>query len=51
MKVIELRRLARKLDNFSMSRNEIKFARKQELIEAITTYSKLEREDNEDNYD
>ena len=35
MKVVDLRNLARELDLQSMTREEIKFARKGELIEAI----------------
>lgn len=38
MKVVDLRTLARQLEEIEMDKNQIKFARKEELIKAITDY-------------
>jgi len=40
MKVTKLRRLARQLPTFSITRGEIKYAKKKDLIEAFTKYMK-----------
>ncbi|MEY8303368.1 hypothetical protein [Anaerosalibacter bizertensis] len=42
MKVVELRKMVRMLENFNMDNNQIKFAKKYELIEAIIEYSRKE---------
>ncbi|MDK2799556.1 MAG: hypothetical protein PWP27_895 [Clostridiales bacterium] len=38
MKVVDLRRIARKMDGIAIEKSKIKFAKKAELIEAITNY-------------
>ncbi len=42
MKVKDLRRLARTFDDFPLDKEEIKYGRKQELIEVLLDYSKNE---------
>ncbi|WP_432408074.1 BMC domain-containing protein [Wukongibacter sp. M2B1] len=37
MKVVDLRRIARRVDGISIAKSEIKFAKKRELIEALTS--------------
>ncbi|WP_432663542.1 BMC domain-containing protein [Wukongibacter baidiensis] len=40
MKVVDLRKIARQIDDFPMIKGEIKYAKKMELIEAIKNYLK-----------
>lgn len=40
LKVVKLRRLARQLTGFAIAGSEIKFAKKQDLLEAFATYMK-----------
>lgn len=44
MKVVELRKIARSLDGFSIEAKKIKFANKSELVNAIVAYMKMEVE-------
>jgi len=44
MKVVDLRRIARRIDEISIEKSQIKFAKKRELIEALTNCFKREAE-------
>lgn len=44
IKVIELRKIARQLDEFTMDKNKIKYAKKTQLKDAISSYLKSKEE-------
>jgi hypothetical protein len=44
MKVVDLRRIARRVNGISIEKSQIKFAKKKELIEALTNCFKREAE-------
>lgn len=44
MKVVDLRRIARRVDEISIAKSQIKFAKKRELIEALTNCFRREEE-------
>ncbi|MEW9122554.1 MAG: BMC domain-containing protein [Thermotaleaceae bacterium] len=43
MRVVELRKMVRRLEDFHMNNEQIKYAKKRELIDAIIEYSEKER--------